>query len=236
MSGHRLVGGLSVSDHTEARLRAHLGHLIRWNAAINLVAKSTIPDAWERHVADSAQLVDLAPGSPGHWADLGSGAGFPGFVVAVIMAETSPETRVTLVEADRRKATFLRESARLLDLDVTVRAERIEDAAPLCADVISARALAPLPLVHLMGVRQGILEPFGRHLPRLPRQAGAEAGNGRHQHRRREGFGDVRVEAALQGLHAIFFAGVRGHRGNREGAAAVFRRHAAGTMRAPCGI
>lgn len=139
-----MVGGLSVSDHTEARLRAHLGHLIRWNAAINLVAKSTIPDAWERHVADSAQLVDLAPGNPGHWADLGSGAGFPGFVVAVIMAETSPETRVTLVEADRRKATFLRESARLLDLDVTVRAERIEDAAPLCADVISARALAPL--------------------------------------------------------------------------------------------
>ena len=144
MTTSLVVGGVAVSAITVSRLRRHLEHLVRWNAAINLVAKSTLPDAWDRHVVDSAQLVPLAPPRPGHWADLGSGAGFPGLVVAVILAETSPDTRVTLVEADRRKATFLREAVRNLELNTTVLSQRIEIAAPLAADVVSARALAPL--------------------------------------------------------------------------------------------
>ncbi|MGQ0565030.1 MAG: 16S rRNA (guanine(527)-N(7))-methyltransferase RsmG [Gemmobacter sp.] len=144
MTTDLIVGDLSLSDATLARLRLHRDQLLRWNAAINLVAKSTLPEAWHRHFVDSAQLVPLAPAAPVHWLDLGSGAGFPGLVVSTILAERSPATRVTLVEADRRKATFLRETIRLLGLETTVLAQRIESLPPLQADVVSARALAPL--------------------------------------------------------------------------------------------
>ena len=139
-----LVGGVQVASVTAERLHRHVAELVRWNKAINLVSASTLADTWDRHVVDSAQLVPLAPSFPSHWADLGSGAGFPGLVVAIILAETSPETRVTLIESDRRKASFLREVARLLGLAATVVTERIEATAPLSADVVSARALAPL--------------------------------------------------------------------------------------------
>ena len=138
------VGGVQIAPATADRLRRHLAELVRWNKAINLVSASTLANACDRHVVDSAQLVPLAPSFPSHWADLGSGAGFPGLVVAIILAETSPDTRVTLIESDRRKAAFLREVARLLGLPVTVVAERVEATAALSADVVSARALAPL--------------------------------------------------------------------------------------------
>jgi len=147
------LAGMTVSSATTDLLRQHLEHLVRWNAAINLVAKSTLPDAWERHVVDSAQLVPLAPPTPRHWVDLGSGAGFPGLVVAVIFAELSPGTRMTLIESDRRKATFLRETARVLGLKVDVQAVRIEAAPPLIADVVSARALAALDKLIPMAAR-----------------------------------------------------------------------------------
>lgn len=153
------VGGVLVSAGTAVRLRQHLDHLAHWNGAINLVAKSTLLDAWDRHIADSAQLVPLAPVKPTLWADLGTGAGFPGLVVAIILAERSPDTRVTLIESDRRKATFLRESARLLGLRTVVLAERIETAGPLQADVVSARALAPMDKLAPMVVRH--LAPGG---------------------------------------------------------------------------
>lgn len=159
MTSDQVVGGVPVSDGTMLLLRQHLDHLLRWNGTINLVAKSTLSDAWVRHIADSAQLVPLAQVRPDHWADLGSGAGFPGLVVAVILAERSPQTRVTLVESDRRKATFLREAVRHLGLKSVVLADRIETARPLCADVVSARALAPLdrliPLTARHLVRDG---------------------------------------------------------------------------------
>lgn len=154
---HVEIGGVLVSPATAGRLKRHVEELGRWNKAINLVSASTLPDAWERHVADSAQLVPLAPANPGLWVDLGSGAGFPGLVVAIILAETSPETRVTLVESDQRKATFLREVVRTLGLKTKIIAERIETTAPLVADVVSARALAaldalvPLAARHLGG-------------------------------------------------------------------------------------
>lgn len=171
MTGGITVGGVQVSEETASRLREHLQQLIRWNGAINLVAKSTLPDAWERHVADSAQLVPLAPEKPVHWADLGSGAGFPGLVVAAILAERSPETRVTLVESDRRKATFLRETSRLLGLAAVVLASRIEDVDPLGADVVSARALAPLD--RLAGLALRHLAPGGVAL--FPKGANIES-------------------------------------------------------------
>jgi 16S rRNA (guanine527-N7)-methyltransferase len=165
-----IVGGVRVSAATTERLRRHVAELFRWNRAINLVAASTLPEAWERHVEDSAQLVQHAPLEPRHWADLGSGAGFPGLVVAIILSEMSPNTRVTLVESDRRKATFLREVVRLLDLTTTIMAVRIDEAPPLRADVVSARALAPL--VSLLPMAQRHLAPGGVLL--FPKGSNAE--------------------------------------------------------------
>lgn len=140
------VAGLNVSRETFDRLKKLEALLAKWNPAINLVSKSTVADAWDRHIIDSAQLYRLAPTVVGHWADLGSGGGFPGLVIAVLARELDPHRRVTLVESDQRKATFLRQAALMLDLQqVTVRAERIESVQPLNADVLSARALAALP-------------------------------------------------------------------------------------------
>lgn len=133
-----------VSRETCQRLEAYIALLTRWNARINLVAPATIKTAWTRHVADSAQLLDLAPESASSWLDLGSGAGLPGLPVAALAAEKAPDLHVTLVESDTRKAAFLATAAREMDLDVTVEPHRIEALTPRPYDVVSARALAPL--------------------------------------------------------------------------------------------
>lgn len=133
-----------VSRETEARLQHLLRLTEKWNPAINLVGKSTLAQGWQRHILDSAQIFALAPPDALHWADLGSGGGYPGLVVAILSAELAPTRRVTLVESDQRKATFLRQAARELGLSVSVLAQRIEAAPALAADVISARALAAL--------------------------------------------------------------------------------------------
>ena len=133
-----------VSRETCERLEAYIALLTRWNARINLVAPATIKSAWTRHVADSAQLFDLAPESASSWLDLGSGAGLPGLPVAALAAEKAPGLHVTLVESDTRKAAFLATAAREMDLDVTVEPHRIEALTPRPYDVVSARALAPL--------------------------------------------------------------------------------------------
>jgi 16S rRNA (guanine527-N7)-methyltransferase len=133
----------TASDATRTRLETLVALVRKWNPAINLVAPSTLENAWDRHIADSAYLVDLVPPPP-HWADLGSGAGFPGLVVAILLAERSPATRVTLVESDGRKAAFLHTAARTLGVSIDVRNARVEALAPLDAQVVSARALAPL--------------------------------------------------------------------------------------------
>lgn len=133
-----------IPAETDRRLRGLIAALERWNPAVNLVSRATLPVAWSRHVLDSLQLVDLMPADARHWADLGSGGGFPGLVVAVAARHSNPHLRVTLVEADQRKATFLRETARTLGVPVDVEAVRIEALPPLQADVVSARALAPL--------------------------------------------------------------------------------------------
>lgn len=135
-----------VSRETEQRLDVIVALLEKWQRTINLVAPATLPFVWTRHVADSLQLVPLA-GDARRWVDLGSGGGFPGLVVAAVLAER-PGADVTLVESDSRKAAFLREAARLAELPVTVLPVRIEQVAPKIAagvEVVSARALAPLP-------------------------------------------------------------------------------------------
>jgi 16S rRNA (guanine527-N7)-methyltransferase len=133
-----------VSRETMARLGSHLALLERWNPRINLVSRSTLADAWSRHFADSAQLWRLRPPDARLWLDLGSGAGFPGLVIAALAAEASPGLHVRLVESDQRKAAFLREAARAAGLSVEVLDARIESLPPQGADVVSARALAPL--------------------------------------------------------------------------------------------
>lgn len=136
--------GLNVSRETEDRLLALQTLVAKWNPAVNLVSKASIADTWQRHIVDSAQIFSLAPDASRHWADLGSGGGFPGLVIACLATSENPALKVTLVESDRRKAAFLSQAARQLRLNVQIRAERIEETAPLAADVISARALAPL--------------------------------------------------------------------------------------------
>ncbi len=133
-----------VSRETLARLINYAELLEKWNRRINLVGRSTLPDLWHRHIADSAQLWDLAPEGARLWLDLGSGAGLPGLVIAAIAAEKAPEMRVALVESDLRKGAFLEAARRAMGVDVRIHAERIEALPPQGADVISARALAPL--------------------------------------------------------------------------------------------
>ena len=141
----RFAEAFDVSRETLDRLTVYADLLTKWNPAINLVSKSTIPDLWSRHFTDSAQLLDIAEIDSGVWADLGSGGGFPGMIVAILAAEKHPGLKITCVESDQRKATFLRTVARETGTSATVVSERIETLSPLNADVVSARALAPLP-------------------------------------------------------------------------------------------
>ena len=155
----RFGQAFDVSRETLDRLIRYGDLLSKWNPAINLVSKSTLPEMWTRHFADSAQLLDIADLDDGTWVDLGSGGGFPGMIVAILAAEKRPGLMVTCVESDQRKATFLRTVARETEIDVDVTADRIETLAPLGADVVSARALAPLPA--LIGYANRHLAPKG---------------------------------------------------------------------------
>lgn len=141
----RFAQSFDVSRETRDRLTLYADLLKKWNPAINLVSRTTLPDLWTRHFADSAQLLEIADTPSGLWVDLGSGGGFPGMIVAILAAEKTPALRVICVESDQRKATFLRTVARETGTDVTVLAERIEVLQPIGAQVVSARALAPLP-------------------------------------------------------------------------------------------
>ncbi|MDV4169161.1 16S rRNA (guanine(527)-N(7))-methyltransferase RsmG [Rhodovulum sp. FJ3] len=140
--GHE-IAGLNVSRETLERLETYEQLLHKWNPAINLVSKNTLAEAWTRHIADSAQIFSMAP-SAKIWADLGSGGGFPGMVVAILAAELSPDQETVLVESDQRKSVFLRTVARETGVKARVLSERIEQVPALNADVLSARALASL--------------------------------------------------------------------------------------------
>lgn len=147
--------GANVSRETVERLEAFADLVRKWNPKINLVSKSTLDDLMNRHIADSVQIFDVIGPNFTHWADFGSGGGFPGIVVAIIAKAEAPEARITLVESDARKCAFLREAARQLSLNVKVFNERIEKVPALVADVISARALARLNLLCEFAIRHG---------------------------------------------------------------------------------
>jgi 16S rRNA (guanine527-N7)-methyltransferase len=134
-----------ISRETETRLDFYLDLLRQWQAKTNLVAPSTLPHLWTRHVADSLQLVTLAP-TARTWVDLGSGGGFPGIVLACALAER-PGARVHLVERNSKKAAFLREALRIISAPGIVYATGIEDIVDSIEgpiDCVTARALAPL--------------------------------------------------------------------------------------------
>lgn len=143
--------GQNVSRETMASLAAYGALLVKWQARINLVARDSLADMWRRHFLDSAQLLPLLPPGAAPVTDLGSGAGFPGLVLAIMSGR-----QTHLVDSDQRKGAFLMEAARAAGVAgrVHVHAGRIEALAPWPAPVITARALAPL------GQLLGWAEPF----------------------------------------------------------------------------
>ena len=147
MTADQTRAGRHVSRETSDRLDRLEALIAKWNPAINLVSRATLGQIWTRHFVDSIQLFDLCPERAQSWLDLGSGGGFPGLVVAILAADERPDLSVTLVESDQRKATFLATAARDLGLTINVLAERIEAIPPMGADVVSARALAPLDVL-----------------------------------------------------------------------------------------
>lgn len=133
----------NVSRETMARLDGYVALLAKWNPRINLVSRDSLSDVWHRHIADSVQLWQYRPAEAHLWLDMGAGGGLPGLVVAALAAEKTA-LRVRLVESDARKSEFLRFAIRDLGLPAEVLTTRIEELPPQAADVVSARALAPL--------------------------------------------------------------------------------------------
>jgi 16S rRNA (guanine527-N7)-methyltransferase len=136
-----LAAQTGVSRETLARLKAYADMLADWNERHNLVARSTLPDLWRRHFWDSAQLAYHVPATAKTLADLGSGAGFPGLVLAAMR----PDVAVTLYEATTKKCAFLQAAAERMALHVEIENARMEDLSPRPFDVVTARACAPLP-------------------------------------------------------------------------------------------
>ena len=135
-----------VSRETLERIDAFVELFLRWQRAVHLVAAADLSKLWTRHIADSLQLIEFAPAA-NKWVDLGSGGGFPGLVIALAFGARE-KGFVHLIESDQRKAAFLRDAIRLTRAPATVYAERVESAAKRLAadaDVVTARALAPLP-------------------------------------------------------------------------------------------
>jgi len=138
-----------VSRETLARLELYAALLVKWQRAINLVGRESLPDLWRRHMLDSAQLAEHIPsarpdGQPLTLVDLGSGAGFPGLVLAIMASDAGRQWRVHLVESDARKCAFLATVARETKTDVKIHTARIEKLTPFAADLVTARALASL--------------------------------------------------------------------------------------------
>lgn len=162
----QVIPPLPADPLRDARLAAFRDLLLKWNATINLVAAKSAAEIDRRHILDSLQLVPLLPGE-GPIADLGSGGGLPGIVIAA----TLPGREVHLVESDRRKAAFLIEAAGTLKLSrMKVHPQRIEQAHLPPVAAITARALAPLDI--LLGFAARFLAPGGSAI--LPKGRSAE--------------------------------------------------------------
>ena len=143
---------IPVSRETLARLEAYAALLTQWSARINLIGRDTVADLWRRHILDSAQLRPFVPEGAHSVIDLGSGAGFPGLVLAILGVPG-----VELVEADSRKSAFLREAMRITEVAVTLRPCRIEAVPPHRVDIVTARACAPLD--RLLSLAEPFLSP-----------------------------------------------------------------------------
>jgi 16S rRNA (guanine527-N7)-methyltransferase len=133
-----------LSEAQQRRLTVYQDLLLRWQGMLNLVSANTLPHLWTRHIGDSAQLRVLAPQAL-RWADLGSGGGFPGMVIAILLAETEG-AQVHLIERDKRKAAFLQTVSRETGAPATVHAARVDDIVPLLkqVEVVTSRATASL--------------------------------------------------------------------------------------------
>ncbi len=155
-----------VSPETEARLAVYVELLGRWRKITNLISEASFAEVWTRHIADSAQLLALAPQAR-RWVDMGSGAGFPGMVIAIQLADV-PGARVHCLESDQRKCAFLREVARATGAPAQIHAARIESIDPMSlspVDAVTARAFAPLPRVlefAKVWIEQGAVGVFPR--------------------------------------------------------------------------
>lgn len=139
MSKSDFLKASNVSRETMEKLEVYAALLEKWQKAVNLVSKSTLPDLWNRHMLDSHQILKHADANSGTWIDMGSGAGFPAIVVAICS-----DFDMHVVESDMKKCLFMREVSRETSTPITVHNSRIEAVDPFKADVISARALAPL--------------------------------------------------------------------------------------------
>jgi 16S rRNA (guanine527-N7)-methyltransferase len=136
-----------VARETERRLTTFVALLDRWRHKTNLISNPTFASVWTRHIADSAQLIALAPEAT-RWVDMGSGAGFPGLVIAIQLADV-PDAIVHCIESDTRKCAFLREAARATGAAAMIHPVRVEAIEPKtlgAVDAVTARAFAPLPL------------------------------------------------------------------------------------------
>lgn len=169
-----LAGLADVSRETQERLVSYVELLKRWQQVKNLVSTATLENIWGRHILDSAQLVPLVQGEIEerdrrggcfHWVDLGTGAGLPGLVVAILLQDRADVAKIHLVEANQRKGAFLRAAARELGLSVHIHVERIEtlhQSHPGAFDFVTARALADLRA--LLGLSLPLLNAAGRCL------------------------------------------------------------------------
>lgn len=135
---------LNVSRGTLADLKAYEASLQEWQQKFNLVSNNTLENAWERHFLDSVQLFDLIPSNSKILYDLGSGAGFPGMVLAIMAKEKTPYLKVSLIESTSKKTLYLKHVAELTKTDVEIINDRIENIKPQPVDVITSRALTAL--------------------------------------------------------------------------------------------
>ncbi len=172
------IGHSYVSRETYERLKHYEALVKKWSPKINLIAKSTLADVWDRHIVDSVQICQ-GINFLQSWLDIGSGGGFPGVVVTIRAAERAPDCAITLIDRDQRKCAFLRTAIRECGVKATVVSERIEKVPPMAVDVISARALADLST--LLGFVERHLHPEGIALFSKGLQWKKEVDNARSQ-------------------------------------------------------
>ncbi len=139
-----LLSDLNVSRETLLDLIRMVDLLKKWNSTINLVGRASVEEVWARHILDSAQMWALRPQNLKTWVDLGSGGGFPALVLAILAKKEAPDVSFHMIESDARKCAYLRNVSRETSLNASIHTIRIEDIEPIKAEVVSARALAPV--------------------------------------------------------------------------------------------